>query len=339
VVQIKSTRVQSDFTAVYLETTTGTRAMNSTLTLRFPSNRGDTAGPGGGILKHFAAVLLAEALLGFLANSIQSGLAQPSPANSPASITIPAGTKVELVVTRPEWAQSAKDGDTVYAQTSFPVVAGGKMAIPAGTYVEGTIEIVTKPTRKSQRAEIDVLFTKIVFANGYIVELSGGTSATQAQPALGDPGETLIAITIQVSTANDLLLDNGAEVEMTLGAPLELDAKKIAQSIPLSRVPAPGQLQSATLCRNIPGSPGSPGTPDTVIPGSPGTPDTVIPGGPNMPDTVIPGTPATPDTVIPGSPGTSGTPDYICPARPLVISCAPVVTNQPTKNSQPVAAR
>ena len=75
------------------------------------------------------------------------------------------------------------------------------------------------------------------------------------------PGETLIAITIQVTTTNDLLLDNGAEVEMTLGAPLELDAKQVAQSIPLSRVPAPGQLKSATLCRDIPGSPGSPGTP------------------------------------------------------------------------------
>ena len=79
-------------------------------------------------------------------------------------------------MTRPEWAQSAKDGDTVYAQTSFPVVAGGSMAIPAGTYVEGTIEGVTKPTRKLERAEIQVLFTKIVFANGYTVELPGGAN-------------------------------------------------------------------------------------------------------------------------------------------------------------------
>jgi hypothetical protein len=248
-------------------------------------------------------------------------------------------------VTRPEWAQSAKDGDTVYAQTSFPVVAGGGMAIPAGTYVEGTIRSVTRPTRKFDRAEIRVLFTKIVFADGYIVELPGGTNAMQApaaNPAPGETppgqGETLIAITIQVKPANDLLLDNGAEVEMTLGAPLQLDAKQVAQSIPLSRLPQLGQLKSATACRNVSGSPGTPGSPDTVIPGSPGTPDTVIPGGPGMPDTVIPGTPSTPDTVIPGSPGTSGTPDYICPARPLVISSTPV-NIQPTKSSQPVAAR
>ena len=289
-------------------------------------------------MKHFAAVSLSISLLGFLAGSNQSGFAQPSPANSPASITVPAGTKVELVVTRPEWAQSAKVGDTVYAQTSFPVVAGGGMAIPAGTYVEGTIKSVTRPTRKFDRAVIQVLFTKIVFANGYIVDLPGATSAMQAPAANPAQGETLIAITIQVTPANDLLLDNGAEVEMTLGAPLQLDAKQVAHSIPFSRLPQPGQLRSATACRNIPGSPGTPGTPDTVIPGSPGTPSTTISQGPDLPDIVIPGTPATPDTVIPGSPGTSGTPDYICPAEPLVISSTPVNT-QPTQSSQPVAAR
>ena len=100
----------------------------------------------------------------------QSAPAQPSPTSPAASVTLPAGTKIELVVTRPEWAQSAKDGDTIYAQTSFPVVAGGSMAIPAGTYVQGTIESVTKPTRKVSHAVIEVLFTKIIFADGYTVE-------------------------------------------------------------------------------------------------------------------------------------------------------------------------
>lgn len=263
-------------------------------------------------MRRFEVVLLSISLLGFPVSGSaiqnQSTLTQPSPASAPASITVPAGTRIELVVTRPEWAQSAKDGDTVYAQTSFPTIAGNGMAIPAGAYVEGTIESVTRPTRKFDRAEIQVLFTKIIFANGYTLDLPGpdlpgGANAMQASaagPSSGDPQsasrETLIAITIQVTPANDLLLDNGAEVEMTLGAPLQLDAKQVAQSIPLSRLPQPGQLKSATQCRDIPGSPGTPGTPGTVIPGSPGTPDTTIPGGPGMPDITIPGTPATPDS-------------------------------------------
>jgi len=281
-----------------------------------------------------------------LAGPIQAAPSPPSAGDSSASITLSAGTKVELLLTRPVWAATAKAGDAFYAQTSFPVATGAGIVIPAGTYVEGTIESVARPTRRKNRAEIDVLFTKIVFADGYVVALLGDANAAGATPGVSPAfvpqsadAETLIAITVQASAANDLLLDNGAEVEMTLGAPLALDAKQIAQAIPLSRMPQPGQLKSATRCRNIPGSPGTPGTSDTVIPGSPGTPSTTIPGGPGMPDITIPGTPATPPTVIPGSPGTPGTPDYICPAAPMVISCAPVVKNKPPLASQPVAAR
>jgi hypothetical protein len=296
-------------------------------------------------VRRFESILFSAFLVIFpassLARSMQAAVVQPVATGASAAITLPAGTKVELLVTRPVRTLTAKTGDLIYAQTSFPVVTGTGIAIPAGTYVEGSIENVARPTRRSSRAEIEVLFTKIIFANGYVVPLPGDPST--ANPALGagpqcEDAETLIAITIQATTANDLLLDNGADVEMTLEAPLALDAQQIAQAIPLSRTPQPGQFKSATQCRNIPGSPGTPGTSDTVIPGSPGTPSTTIPGGPGMPDTVIPGTPPTPPTVIPGSPGTPGTPDYICPSAPMVISCAPVVKNKQPITSQPVAA-
>jgi len=297
-------------------------------------------------VKRFGSILLSALLFIFpisgLAGPMQAEAAQPSAAGTSPPIILSAGTKVELLVTRPVRALTAKAGDPIYAQTSFPVVTGTGIAIPAGTYVEGTIESVTRPTRRSNRAEIEVLFTKIVFANGYVAPLPGDPGATGTAPGGGpqsENNETLIAITIQATMANDLLLDNGANLEMTLGAPLALDAQQIAQAIPLSRTPQPGQFKSATQCRGIPGSPGTPGSPDTVIPGSPGTPSTTIPGGPGMPDITIPGTPATPDTVIPGSPGSPGSPDSICPAAPMVISCAPVFKNKQPLTPQPVAAR
>lgn len=270
---------------------------------------------------------------------------QPSRAQSSAIDIVAAGTKIELVLTRAVWAISAKTGDPVYAQVSFPIVTANGVTIPAGTYVQGTIEDVTRPTRRTNRAVIDVLFTKIIFAGGYVVTLpeDAGAAAAASDPAgsaaRSGQNETLIAITVQVTTANDLLLDNGADVEMTLGAPLELDAKQVAKAGPLSRAPQPGQFLSASMCRYIPGTPGSPGTPNTVIPGSPGTPDTVIPGGPGMPDTVIPGTPATPDTVIPGTPGTPGFPGHYCAPKPLVLSCALVAPSKATSTSQPKAAK
>jgi hypothetical protein len=270
---------------------------------------------------------------------------QPSPqtlapgASPPISLST--GTRIQLSVVRPVWAVSAKAGDPIYAQVSFPVVTDDRVAIPAGVYVLGTIRDVTRPTRKTNRGEIEVLFTKIIYADGYTIELPGESSAPEANAAnsgTAAAGESLSAITIQVSAANDLLLDNGAQVEMTLEAPLVLDASQIAQDIPLERAPQPAQFKSATMCRYIPGSPGTPGTPGTVIPGTPGTPSTTIPGGPGMPDITIPGTPGTPATVIPGTPGTPGTPGIGCPPAPLVLSSDPIGTKTASPTSQPMAA-
>jgi len=248
--------------------------------------------------------------------------------------TLPIGTKIELAVTAPVWARTAKAGDALYTQVDFPVTAGKVIAIPAGTYVQGAIQSIARPSRFKGRAQIQALFTTLIFANGYAVPLPVlSTAASPAQPA-ADPlqtqgaasplSPTVMDLTVNVSSSNDLLLDNGTQFDITLAAPISLDARQVAAAIPLSRTVDLGKFKSATLCRPTPGTPGSPGTPDTVIPGSPGTPDTTIPGGPGMPDTVIPGTPPTPPTVIPGIPGTSGFPGSNCPGPPIVTSSVPV---------------
>lgn len=125
---------------------------------------------------------------------------------------------------------------------------------------------------------------------------------------------------VDVSSRSDVLLDNGAQIEMILQLRLQLDAASVENAVHASKPMNLNRFTSATTCQTIPGSPG---TPDTVIPGTPGTsgtPDTVIPGMNGAPDTVIPGTPATPgtpDTVIPGSPAT---PDIPCPGPPVVAA-------------------
>jgi hypothetical protein len=311
------------------------------------SEQGDTAVRGGGIVKRLAAPLFLPFVLCLGAKSL-AAQSQPSPSSSPAlgppppaTIALTQGTRIELAVIRPVWAISAKAGDPLYAQVSFPAIVDGHVALPAGAFVQGTIEGVTRPTRRTNRGEVDVLFTKIILANGYTVELPGAPDATGGVvTAASAQGESLAAVKVQATIANDLLLDNGAGIEMTLEAPLALDANLVAQAIPMERAPQPQLFKSATMCRFVPGSPGTPGTPDTVIPGTPGTPSTTVPGGPGMPDITIPGTPATPPTVIPGTPGTPGTPGIGCPPAPLVLSSDPIPPKgAPSSTSQPVAAK
>ncbi len=271
---------------------------------------------------------------GFLFCAAGQGWTQePQTVAAASQITLPAGTKVELSVISPVRAKTAMAGDPLYTQTNFPVTAGAQVAIPPGTWVQGTLEKITRPTNRTARAELEVIFRKIVFANGYTVLLPAdapngavnAASTAASPPATPTLTTTAVLLTVDVSVANDLLLDNGAPVEMTLAAPLALDSGQVAAAQALSRAPGPTKFRTATQCVSTEGTPGTPGTPDTVIPGSPGTPDTVIPGGPGMPDTVIPGTPATPATVIPGSPGTPDMPGISCPRAPLVVSSVPIV--------------
>lgn len=242
--------------------------------------------------------------------------ATTSPSSAPPSLDIPAGAKIDVALVRPLLSRAAVPGATIYAQTIFPVTAAGRVAIPPGTYVQGRLEKLIRPTRRKPRAELDVAFIQLVFANNYVAPLPDASAQAAAPHDAGTP----IAIAVQVTSSNDVLLDNGAQIEITLPAPLLLDAKQVTAAIPVSRAPSPNEFKTASLCRPVAGTPGTPGTPDTVIPGSPGTPDTVIPGGPGMPDTVIPGTPATPDTVIPGTPGSPESPGISCPAPPIVLS-------------------
>jgi hypothetical protein len=270
-------------------------------------------------------------LLASLAMTLAVTAAQSRPDSIPTddrngfAVTLPAGTRVELALTAPIWSKTAKAGDPLHAQSDFPVTSGSRIAIPPGTFVQGRILSISRPTRRSGRAQIQILFTTMIFANGFVVALPVALPGMDAiQSANNDP-PTAVTVNVEVSQANDLLLDNGAQIEMTLAAPVSLDARQIAKAVALSRAPEPGKFKSATLCRPTPGSPGTSGTPNVVIPGSSGTPDITIPGGPGMPSTTIPGIPATPPTVIPGMPGTAGFPGTVCPAQPIVVSSVPLV--------------
>lgn len=241
-----------------------------------------------------------------------------SPIPTEPTIVVPAGTSVELVLTNPVLTKIAKPGDSVYAETVFPVVVDNRVAIPSGTYAEGQIDALTRPGLFSPHAEFQIHFTEIIFANGYVVEFSGPQNVSTTAANNSDVIAAVANLHVEVSAASDVLLDNGTQMEMILQLPLTLNRASVSAAASQASPVQLDQFKSATSCRPIPGTPG---TPDTVIPGTPGTPgtpDIVVPGAPGMPPTIIPGTPATPgtpDNVIPGSPGTPG---ISCPGPPVV---------------------
>jgi hypothetical protein len=130
----------------------------------------------------------------FAQNPEPSATTEPAPAgNSPAApptqkaqpassqpsqpekrtYVVPAGTKVLLQLRSGINTRSAKPGDGVYLASTFPVVVGNRVMIPAGVYVQGVIDRVVRAGRVKGKAQLDMHFTSIIFPNGSVVEIPG----------------------------------------------------------------------------------------------------------------------------------------------------------------------
>jgi hypothetical protein len=92
---------------------------------------------------------------------------------APGTMVIPAGTKVALALKQAISTKTAKAGDAVYAETTFPVAIDNRMIIPAGTYVQGKITEVKRGGHVKGRAELLMHFTSMIYPNGYTVILPG----------------------------------------------------------------------------------------------------------------------------------------------------------------------
>lgn len=104
---------------------------------------------------------------------------EPASANT-RQISVPAGTEVLLQLKNAIDTKSARVGDGVYCQTTFPIVIDNVMIIPPGSYVKGEITKVQRAGRLSGRAQILFRFDSLIFPTGYTVEMPGSLH--------GDPG-------------------------------------------------------------------------------------------------------------------------------------------------------
>jgi len=106
----------------------------------------------------------------------QSAPSNPVKASEPAAtqeLLIPAGTKVPVALKHAISTHATREGDAVYAETTFPVVGNGRVLIPSGTYVQGRISHIKQAGRIKGRAEVLIHFTTLIYPSGYTVMLPG----------------------------------------------------------------------------------------------------------------------------------------------------------------------
>ena len=87
-------------------------------------------------------------------------------------LLVPAGTRIPLQLQQPVSTKTAKSGDPIYAQTTFPVVVEGNVVIPAGTWVQGVVDTVKRAGRMKGTAELQFHLTKMIYGNGYMLDIA-----------------------------------------------------------------------------------------------------------------------------------------------------------------------
>jgi hypothetical protein len=110
---------------------------------------------------------------------------------APKTFTVPAGTKVLLELRSAINTKSARPGDGVYLASTFPVVVGNRVLIPAGVYVQGVVDNVVRPGRIHGDAQLNMHFTSMIFPNGSVVEIPGMVNSlpgAQNQTVNGEEG-------------------------------------------------------------------------------------------------------------------------------------------------------
>lgn len=76
------------------------------------------------------------------------------------------GTRIPLSMVNSVSTKHSQEGDRVYLETTFPVAIDGRIVIPAGSYVMGTISAMERPGKVKGRGEFFLRFDSLMLPNG-----------------------------------------------------------------------------------------------------------------------------------------------------------------------------
>lgn len=124
----------------------------------------------------------------------------PEPVQTPQqpvrTYTVPAGTRLAVVLENGISTRNAKQGDSVYLRTSFPVTQENHIVIPVGSYLRGTLLEAKRPGRIKGRGEFRMRLETLILPNGYTVNLlaaphsadGGGKEKVDSEGKVTGPG-------------------------------------------------------------------------------------------------------------------------------------------------------
>jgi hypothetical protein len=131
-------------------------------------------------------------------------VAAPPPVAPPAAVprtpgqklTVPAATRLAVVLENGVSTRSAKAGDSLYFHTAFPVTQNNQVVIPVGSYLRGSLLDSKRPGRVKGKGEFRLRLESLILPNGYTVDLlaaprsadTGGKETTDSEGKVSGSG-------------------------------------------------------------------------------------------------------------------------------------------------------
>lgn len=122
-------------------------------------------------------------------------VAQPAKPAEPRTpglpVTVPAGTRVAVVLENGISTRSSKPGDSVYFRTSFPITQNNRVVLPVGSYLRGELVESKRPGRIKGSGEFRMRLNTLIFPNGYTVDLNAAprSADTGGQETMDSEGK------------------------------------------------------------------------------------------------------------------------------------------------------
>lgn len=87
-------------------------------------------------------------------------------------LEIPKGAHVLLRMVNSISSRTANEGDYVYLKTASPIAAGGRILVPADSYVQGVVARARRSGRVAGRAELSIRLETLTLAGGRVVKFN-----------------------------------------------------------------------------------------------------------------------------------------------------------------------
>jgi hypothetical protein len=181
-----------------------------------------------------------------------SGAASAPAARAVTRLQVPAGTRLALTLSQPLSTKTARAGEPFEATLAAPVTVDGRVALPGGTRVTGTVtDVVSGSNKIGGVPTLGLRFDGLELADGQKIAITGdlveqgrsdtgrdtakilGGAAAGAilghQVKRGDSGKVIggllggaIGAVAAQKTGAEVMLDAGAPLSIDLGAPVEV---------------------------------------------------------------------------------------------------------------------